>query len=363
MRAMIVVAAAVLVGCRAEPPADAPAGQSARTPVAAAAPRIVRFACEDLTVSVLFDDSRAVLTTGPSTVTLHRERAASGARFGGDGSVFWTKGDEATLTRDGRTRACRVLRDPWREAQARGVDFRAVGQEPGWHLEISYGHSIRLVYDYGERELTTDVPPPGVPQPGTTTYRAITTSHRLDIVIEERACSDVMSGQPFPRAVTVTIDDRSLHGCGRPLEVMRWSASARQVGPVRIGMTVPETEAALGAPFEPLTGTAECVYRRSPASPRGVLFMQVGGRIVRVDVIGFEVPTDAGIGVGASEMDVRDAYGAMVSVSPHKYVTGGHYLTVAADGTHRLVFETDGQWVTRYRAGRLPEVESVEGCS
>jgi hypothetical protein len=28
----------------------------------------------------------------------------------------------------------------------------------------------------------------------------------------------------------------------------------------------------------------------------------------------------------------------------------------------RIVFETDGQRVTRFRAGRLPAVQYVEGC-
>lgn len=361
MRAVIMFAAIVLVGCRAEQAAVAPAAGSRAAAAPDAANRVARFACEDLTVSVLFDGSRALLTMGPSTIALQQEPAASGARYSGGGTLFWNKGNEATLTHDGRTHTCRVLRDPWREAQARGVDFRAVGQEPGWYLEISYGHSLRLVYDYGEREITTPVPQPAVPQPGTTTYRAITAAHTVTILVEERACSDVMSGQPFPRAVTVTIDDRSLHGCGRPLEVMRWKASARQIGPVRIGMTIPEAETALRARFEAQAETGECVYRRSPAAPRGVLFMQVNGRVARVDVTGFDVSTDAGIGVGASEMEVRDAYGAAVETTPHKY-TDGHYLTVS-NADHRIVFETDGQWVTRYRVGRVPEVEWVEGCS
>ena len=55
-----------------------------------------------------------------------------------------------------------------------------------------------------------------------------------------------------------------------------------------------------------------------------------------------------------------------VTVQPHKY-TNGHYLVVrsatAADTTHRIIFETDGKVVTRFRSGRMPEVAWVEGCS
>jgi hypothetical protein len=53
-------------------------------------------------------------------------------------------------------------------------------------------------------------------------------------------------------------------------------------------------------------------------------------------------------------------------VGPHKY-TDGHYLTVrpveASDTTHLIVFETEGQVVQRFRGGRRPQVEYVEGCA
>ena len=55
-------------------------------------------------------------------------------------------------------------------------------------------------------------------------------------------------------------------------------------------------------------------------------------------------------------------------VAAHKYVAGGHYLTFVpddpADADLRLIFETDASSkVTQFRAGRLPEVAYVEGCS
>jgi hypothetical protein len=35
----------------------------------------------------------------------------------------------------------------------------------------------------------------------------------------------------------------------------------------------------------------------------------------------------------------------------------------ATDRNFRIVFETDGKKVTRWRAGLLPQVEFVEGCA
>jgi hypothetical protein len=145
-------------------------------------------------------------------------------------------------------------------------------------------------------------------------------------------------------------------------DASRWIASAERVGPVRVGMTVAEAERALGARFLPLTDQGECAYRTSMAAPEGVRFMQIADQIARVDIVAPGVGTDGGIEVGATEARVRQVYGPGVSLSPHKY-TDGQYLTVPADSGHRIVFETDGERVTRYRVGRLPEVEWVEGCS
>ena len=37
----------------------------------------------------------------------------------------------------------------------------------------------------------------------------------LTIVIDRQACADIMSGEPFEAAVTASVDDRTLKGCGR----------------------------------------------------------------------------------------------------------------------------------------------------
>lgn len=59
-------------------------------------------------------------------------------------------------------------------------------------------------------------------------------------------------------------------------------------------------------------------------------------------------------------------YPGRVAVRPHKY-TDGHYLEVRPTGpdapTHLIIFETDGSVVERFRGGRRPQVEYVEGCA
>jgi uncharacterized membrane protein len=107
---------------------------------------------------------------------------------------------------------------PWQDARARGIDFRAVGQEPGWFLEIDDDRSILFAYDYGTERRTAPTPPPYHDQHSRRlTYRAVADSRELVIVIEDGPCFDTMSGEAFEKIVTVSFEAREYRGCGRVL--------------------------------------------------------------------------------------------------------------------------------------------------
>jgi uncharacterized membrane protein len=106
---------------------------------------------------------------------------------------------------------------PWEDARRRGIDFRAIGQEPGWLLEIDAGKSMYLLADYGEKKVTTLAPAPTRDSTGATTYAASADGHHLTVVIRERACQDAMSGEEMTHEATVTLDGREYRGCGRQL--------------------------------------------------------------------------------------------------------------------------------------------------
>jgi hypothetical protein len=151
-----------------------------------------------------------------------------------------------------------------------------------------------------------------------------------------------------------------------------WTLRHDGIGPLRVGMTEAEAEAALGhfrtIPFNPGTAadSMACGYAASDRLPAGVKVMMEGARVVRLEVVSGGVATAEGARIGDTEARVQQLYPGRVTVGPHKY-TDGHYLTVrpaeAADTTHLLIFETDGQVVLRYRGGRKPQVEYVEGCA
>ena len=103
----------------------------------------------------------------------------------------------------------------WETARAQGVDFRAVGQEPGWLLDIYTADRMVLVWDYGSNRLETPRGEPASTQEGATRYEGQSGGHTLIVTTRRAPCQDGMSGEPYPATVEVVIDGRTLNGCGR----------------------------------------------------------------------------------------------------------------------------------------------------
>lgn len=92
--------------------------------------------------------------------------------------------------------------------------FRAVGQEPGWIVEVFGRDSMRFLLDYGETLYTTAAPAPDSTGP-TLAWRTSGPGGAIELVATREACTDAMSGDPFPARVTLTIGEQVLTGCGR----------------------------------------------------------------------------------------------------------------------------------------------------
>jgi len=140
------------------------------------------------------------------------------------------------------------------------------------------------------------------------------------------------------------------------------------LGPVQIGMTLDEA-VSMGLLNErpDIKPACDFVY---PAVGSGVPsdagVMVVKGKVARIDVDTGSVTTEDGAKIGDTEDRVKSIYGEDLEVRPHKFIEGGHYLVVKGDSASagkEIVFETDaGGKVIMFRAGRVPEVEWVEGC-
>jgi uncharacterized membrane protein len=105
-------------------------------------------------VFILHSDADSARLVRPADGRLlQREVAASGVKYTAKGMLVWSKGDEALIEIDGRRyRGCRNNRAKaaWEQARIDGADFRALGNEPGWILEIDEDTGVTFVTDYGQ---------------------------------------------------------------------------------------------------------------------------------------------------------------------------------------------------------------------
>lgn len=191
---------------------------SATPPEQAPAAEPDRWRCGELLLSSTYAKERAELSFSGRTLALAPARSASGARYAdGHGNEFWTKGGEGTLVLAGEEkRDCTTTQDvsPWEAAKTRGVQFRGIGQEPGWWVEIGPGDSppLHAELDYGERKI--DV----AKTLGISSTRGY--GGQLDdgtsIVLRtwQEPCSDAMSGERFEQRAELTVGDKAYRGCG-----------------------------------------------------------------------------------------------------------------------------------------------------
>lgn len=103
---------------------------------------------------------------------------------------------------------------PWADAAARGAEFRAVGQEPGWAVEVVPDGELTAVLDYGETRLTLPAPEVTPLDGGARGYQAERDGVVVQVVIEPLICFDVMSGQVYPETVALAYAGRRYTGCG-----------------------------------------------------------------------------------------------------------------------------------------------------
>jgi uncharacterized membrane protein len=108
--------------------------------------------------------------------------------------------------------------------RAEGIDFYAIGQEPGWALNMD----MEKIYSFSTMDgIVMNTPP----VQGTTsadgritTYKAQVEMGEIMITVAREECMDIMSGEKFPFKVSVSMkrggdkDFRLYSGCGRFLK-------------------------------------------------------------------------------------------------------------------------------------------------
>lgn len=181
--------------------------------------------CDDMTFEAVFDipGERVDLALPSGAVSLPLAQSASGARYADHlGNEFWTKGSEGTLTRQGGAKVECVQQDappqagsPWDQAKRRGIAFRAIGNEPGWLLEVGPGEAPQLhaEFDYGARKLDIAQAQSLSGLMGYAGKAADGTKVR--VVLERKPCNDGMSDATYPVDAMVDVGGTAYRGCGR----------------------------------------------------------------------------------------------------------------------------------------------------
>lgn len=151
--------------------------------------------------------------------------------------------------------------------------------------------------------------------------------------------------------------------------------TAQGYGPLRIGMTVAEIEAALGADADPdAVGGPEperCDMFRPARAPEGLLVMVIDGVLGSVWVSrNAAVETDRALNVGDTAAEVKRVYGAAAEVMPHKYAEApSEYITVWSTTDHQstaargIKYEIGPDGRVQSIAGGGPSIQYVEGCA
>ncbi|MGB3617387.1 MAG: YbaY family lipoprotein [Catalinimonas sp.] len=176
--------------------------------------------CSGIRFTVRRQGERVRLYLGDRMLTLEPTDSADRYRAPGENVALTLRSDSARLQlSDRHIGPC--LPDPqltpWADARIRGVAFRAVGQEPGWTMEIKED-SLLFVGDYGATHYTLAIDERRANRDAArVTYRASGGEHELLAVLTGRPCRDNMTGVSYGTTVTVRIDGREFKGCGREL--------------------------------------------------------------------------------------------------------------------------------------------------
>jgi len=108
--------------------------------------------------------------------------------------------------------------DVWEKAREDGVQFRAVGNEPGWLIEIREDKKIRFINDYGSLEIKAPVDDLWLGPAGEDKiYYVENDVIQFQVIIMKKSYQDNMSGETFPYQVRVVFPSKSYVGGGRLL--------------------------------------------------------------------------------------------------------------------------------------------------
>lgn len=167
---------------------------------------------------VNYRDNSVWVFSKETTLQLAKAVSASGEKYADSSdNIFWLHQGEALADIQGsQYRNCRKnhRESIWQGAKLRGVDYRAVGQEPPWTLEISNRNQLQVFIGYDRQLHSFTLTDPSSDSSNRSTHYH---SAEMQLTITGNKCHDSMSGEAFESSVQLIIGDRHYRGCGRAL--------------------------------------------------------------------------------------------------------------------------------------------------
>ena len=103
------------------------------------------------------------------------------------------------------------------EARVAGYEYWAIGNEPGWTLQIG-PRRILWETDYGQTVHEAETSEPVIdPALSSSLYRTEVDGSALVITVIDEPCSDDMSGEAFSIRAIIEFRERIYRGCGESL--------------------------------------------------------------------------------------------------------------------------------------------------
>lgn len=153
------------------------------------------------------------------TQQLDRVQSASGEKYAHGDNWLWFKGGDLMVNfNDALYKRCenQPQKAVWEHAKLSGVSYRAIGNEPGWVLEITQGEQLVYIGDYGATQLNFAFQQPSV-NGAQTRYIGQHNNQNIEVTISPTHCVDSMSGQAFSTSVNLVVNGKTLSGCGKAL--------------------------------------------------------------------------------------------------------------------------------------------------
>ena len=153
-------------------------------------------------------------------VTLNLNSVESGFHYSSGNISLQGKGDQAYFNDGNRRYMCQIDRRKsiFEDARYRGAEVIAMGNEPGWKLELNRTGDMVYVGDYGTVSIRLPTPRSSHANKLPLVFAAKGAEHSLWLSIEERHCVDSMKGDDFDVSVSLVVDGRPLTGCGMILK-------------------------------------------------------------------------------------------------------------------------------------------------